>query len=104
MFSYSFFIEMLSKETRVCDILVGMPNQHEDIASSKRCGCMVRHQLGSRVATHHVQLHRVQAGQLYLRELRGMEASARVTGDQSIGIGSHLEASGPDTIWVQLIQ
>ena len=63
---------------------------------------MERHQLGSPVATHHVQLHRVQAGQLFLRELRGLEASARVTGE--VDSHRHLVAFGPDTIWVQLIQ
>ena len=33
--------------------------------------------------------HHVQAGQLYLRELRGLEASARVTRERSIAIDSH---------------
>ena len=36
--------------------------------------------------------HHVQAGQLYLRELRGLEAFARAIGDRSIAIDSHLVA------------
>ena len=47
---------------------------------------------------HHLPQCQVQAGQLYLRELRGLEASARVTGDQSIAIISHLVAFGPNII------
>ena len=57
---------------------------------------MVRHQPGPKWPHTPCAPHRVQAGQLYLRELRGLEASARVRREQSIAIDSHLVAFGPD--------
>ena len=42
-------------------------------------------------------LHHVQAEQLYLRELRGMEASARVRRCQKGTVDSHLVAFGLDS-------
>ena len=48
----------------------------------------------ARVASGHTARarHHVQAGQLYLRELRGLEAFARAIGDRSVAIDSHLVA------------
>ena len=61
----------------------------------------------ARVPSGHTQPapHHVQAGQLYLRELRGLEACARVTREHSIAIDSHLVAvqTPPGSCWSLLV-
>ena len=59
------------------------PNQNLAVSSSQTWNSGIR-QPDPAVVTHHVHRITSQAEQLYLRELRGMEASARVRREQSI--------------------
>ena len=78
--------------------LFGMPNQYHYIRYCKFQKVGLHGASSARVPSGHTPCapHRVQARQLYLQHLRGLEASARVTGEQSIAIDSHLVAFGPD--------